>query len=91
MPFHMQVIDKFAMSIVNESIWISGRAGEQRFCGGCHENRTDTTLIAPGVQENVLRGAVNLDVPAHRMRGRRPTSATARSAACRGTWPSSRS
>jgi hypothetical protein len=62
-PFHMQVIDKFAMSIVNESIWISGRAGEQRFCGGCHENRTATTLIAPGVQENVLRGAVNLDVP----------------------------
>jgi len=62
-PFHMQVIDKFAMSIVNESIWISGRAGEQRFCGGCHENRTATTLIQPGVQENVLRGAVNLDVP----------------------------
>ena len=62
-PFHMQVIDKFAMSIVNESIWISGRAGEQRFCGGCHENRTETTLIQPGVQENVLRGAVNLDVP----------------------------
>jgi hypothetical protein len=62
-PFHMQVIDKYAMSIVNESIWISGRAGEQRFCGGCHENRTDTTLISSGVQENVLRGAVNLDVP----------------------------
>ena len=62
-PFHMQVIDKYAMSIVNESIWISGRAGEQRFCGGCHENRTDTTLISSGVQENVLRGAINLDVP----------------------------
>jgi hypothetical protein len=62
-PFHMQVIDKFAMSIVNESIWISGRAGEQRFCGGCHENRTTTTVIQPGVQENVLRGAVNLDLP----------------------------
>ena len=41
MPFHIQLIDKFAMSIANESIWISGRAGEQRFCGGCHENRTE--------------------------------------------------
>ncbi len=62
-PFHMQVIDKYAMSIVNESIWISGRAGEQRFCGGCHENRCQTALIGTGVTENVLRGAVNLDVP----------------------------
>jgi Hydrazine synthase alpha subunit middle domain len=62
-PFHMQVIDKFALSQVNESIWISGRAGEQRFCGGCHENRSVQSPIAPGVQENVLRGAVNLDVP----------------------------
>jgi hypothetical protein len=62
-PFHMQVIDKFAMSIVNESIWISGRAGEQRVCGGCHEDRTKQTPITSGVQEALLRGAVNLDVP----------------------------
>jgi len=76
-PFHMQLIDKFAMAVpvsgshgtaastpvANEDIWISGRAGEQRFCGGCHENRTVPSSIAPGVQENVLHGAVNLDVP----------------------------
>jgi hypothetical protein len=76
-PFHMQLIDKFAMatavsgghgtassaSVANEDIWISGRAGEQRFCGGCHENRTAPSSITPGVQDNVLRGAVNLDVP----------------------------
>src|SRR6266700_3173969 len=62
-PFHMQVIDKFAMSIVNESIWISGRAGEQRVCGGCHEDRSKQTQITSGVQEALLRGAVNLDVP----------------------------
>src|SRR5262249_14686513 len=37
-PFHIQLLDKFAMSIANEDIWISGRAGEQRTCGGCHEN-----------------------------------------------------
>lgn len=76
-PFHMQLIDKFAMAVpvsgshgtaastpvANEDIWISGRAGEQRFCGGCHENRTVPSSIAPGVQDNVLHGAVNLDVP----------------------------
>jgi len=76
-PFHMQLIDKFAMAVpvagshgtaggtpvANEDIWISGRAGEQRFCGGCHENRTAPSSITQGVQDNVLRGAVNLDVP----------------------------
>jgi hypothetical protein len=62
-PFHIQVIDKFAMSIQNESVWISGRKGEQRFCGGCHENRAQTTQIPSGVADNVLAGAVNMDVP----------------------------
>ena len=62
-PFHIQLVDKFGMSLANESIWISGRAGEQRFCGGCHENRTESSFIAPGVQENVLGTAVNLDTP----------------------------
>ena len=26
-PFHIQLIDKYAMSVANEQIWISGRAG----------------------------------------------------------------
>ncbi len=62
-PFHIQLIDKFALNIANESIWISGRGGEQRFCGGCHENRTESSVISPGVTQNVLRGAVNLVTP----------------------------
>jgi hypothetical protein len=78
-PFHMQLIDKFAMAVpvsgatsggtasaatvANEDIWISGRPGEQRFCGGCHENRTAPSSITQGIQDNVLHGAVNLDVP----------------------------
>jgi hypothetical protein len=74
-PFHIQLIDKFAMSVAsgqkpggetdvaNETIWISGRAGEQRFCGGCHESRSENTVISPGVTENVLHGAVNLVTP----------------------------
>jgi hypothetical protein len=62
-PFHIQLIDKFAMSVANEPIWISGRAGEQRVCGGCHENRTTTPQLAPGQTQAQLQGAVNLDVP----------------------------
>jgi hypothetical protein len=76
-PFHMQLIDKFALAVpvsgshgtatgtpvANEDIWISGRAGEQRFCGGCHENRTAPSSITQGIQDSVLHGAVNLDVP----------------------------
>ena len=62
-PFHIQLVDKFGMSLANESIWISGRAGEQRFCGGCHENRTVASTLAPGIPTNVLSGAVNLVMP----------------------------
>ncbi len=76
-PFHIQLIDKFGMAatvngaqgtasstpVANEDIWFSGRAGESRFCGGCHENRTAPSAITPGVQAGVLAGAVNLDVP----------------------------
>ncbi len=76
-PLHMQLIDKFGMAatvggahgtasptpVANEDIWISGRPGEARFCGGCHENRTAPTPIAAGVQDSVLAGAVDLDVP----------------------------
>jgi len=62
-PFHIQLIDKFAMSLANESIWVSGRAGEQRFCGGCHENRTQANTLAPGIPTNVLGNAVNVVVP----------------------------
>jgi hypothetical protein len=62
-PFHIQLVDKFGMSLANESVWISGRAGEQRFCGGCHENRTKASTLAPGIPTNVLSGAVNLVLP----------------------------
>ena len=62
-PLHQQVIDKFGMAIAGEDIWISGRPGEQRFCGGCHENRSKNTEIKPGSIEAVQRGPVDLDVP----------------------------
>jgi hypothetical protein len=59
----MQVVDKFAPSTANEPVWISGRAGEQRTCGGCHETRTDGSDIPPGQIQAILRGPPNLDVP----------------------------
>jgi hypothetical protein len=62
-PFHIQLIDKFAMSIANESIWISGRAGEKRVCGGCHEDRAKTPQLQPGQIDSVLAGGPSFDLP----------------------------
>ncbi len=61
-PVHQQVLDKFAISIADEPIWISGRNGEQRTCGGCHESRTGASDINPGQTQAILRGPANLDV-----------------------------
>jgi hypothetical protein len=62
-PLHMQLVDKFALSVGSEDVWISGRPGEQRTCGGCHEDRAKPTLIPPGGTEAAQLGPVNLDVP----------------------------
>jgi hypothetical protein len=62
-PVHMQVIDKFGMSVASEPVWISGRPGEARTCGGCHENRSTATVIPPGGTIAQQRGADNLDAP----------------------------
>jgi hydrazine synthase alpha subunit-like protein len=62
-PVHMQVIDKFAISVANEDIWVSGRPGEQRTCGGCHENRSATMPVMPGQTMAQVLGPMNLDVP----------------------------
>ena len=76
-PLHIQLVDKFGMAttvtsskgtagdtpVANEDIWFSGRAGESRFCGGCHENRTQASSITPGETDAVVHGPVNLDAP----------------------------
>lgn len=59
-PVHQQVIDKFAMSLSSEPVWISGRPGESRFCGGCHEDRAKTSVIQPGVTQAVVIGPDDL-------------------------------
>lgn len=62
-PIHLQAIDKFGMAIVNEPVWFSGRAGESRFCGGCHEDRAATTVIQPGITEAIAYGPRDMDLP----------------------------
>jgi hypothetical protein len=59
-PVHMQTIDRFGMAITSEPIWISGKNGESRFCGGCHEDRAATTVVQPGITEAVAIGPVDL-------------------------------
>jgi hypothetical protein len=63
-PMHLQPLDAFGMSIISEPVWISGRAGESRFCGGCHEDRAKTTVIQPGITMALATGSPpNLDRP----------------------------
>jgi hypothetical protein len=59
-PVHVQAIDNFGMSLFNEPVWFSGRAGESRFCGGCHESRTATTNVQPGQIDALSKGAVDM-------------------------------
>lgn len=56
-PLHVQAVDRFGMSLFNEPVWFSGRAGEARVCGGCHEDRARTTAVSPGVLDAFAIGA----------------------------------
>jgi hypothetical protein len=62
-PIHLQPIDRFGMSQRNEPVWFSARAGESRFCGGCHEDRASTTIIEPGLTDAIAVGAEPFDKP----------------------------
>ena len=86
----MQLVDKFALSVASEDIWISGRPGEQRFCGGCHEDRAKNAGHRPGQHRGGPARPHQPGRPPGPARSRW-TSATTRSGACPGTWPSSRS
>ena len=64
-PLHLQSVDVFGMSLFTEPVWFSGRPNESRVCGGCHENRTATTVINPGLTQAFAVGPALLkgDVP----------------------------
>ncbi|HEX4419993.1 MAG TPA: hypothetical protein VH165_18895 [Kofleriaceae bacterium] len=59
-PVHLQAVDVFGMSLFNEPVWFSGRPGESRMCGGCHEDRARTTTITPGQIDAFALGATDL-------------------------------
>ncbi len=59
-PFHVQPIDVFGMAQQSEPIWVSAAPGESRFCGGCHESRSETTVIQPGITEAIAAGPTDL-------------------------------
>lgn len=58
-PIHLQAIDVFGMSLENEPVWFSARQGETRVCGGCHESRSGTTVINPGITDAFAIGALD--------------------------------
>ena len=43
-PMHLQPIDEFDLSIRSQTTWIQGMPGEDRVCGGCHEDRNAANL-----------------------------------------------
>jgi len=59
-PVHIQTVDQFGMSLRSEPVWITGNAGEARVCGGCHESRSQTTVINPGITEALALGPADL-------------------------------
>jgi hypothetical protein len=66
-PVRIQLIDKYGMAVpqgggnASEPVWIQGRPGEARVCGGCHEDRTKVLQIAPGSSTLQALGAAKLD------------------------------
>ena len=59
-PVHQIAVDVYDIGIRTEPVWITGRPGESRFCGGCHESRTGTTVIEPGITDAIAIGPDDL-------------------------------
>jgi hypothetical protein len=68
-PVRLQLIDKFGMAVATsgpggntaaEPVWIQGRSGEARVCGGCHEDRIKPIALAPG--SSILQAAGSPDL-----------------------------
>lgn len=62
-PVHLQPIDKFGVALASEPVWFSGRPGESRLCGGCHEDRARTSSVSPGVTQAISAGPEAFDIP----------------------------
>jgi len=77
-PVHLQTIDRFGMSLFNEPVWFSARHGESRVCGGCHEPRTKTTVVPPGLLDTFAAGATRMfdDTPRAQRHNSAPADVT---------------
>jgi hypothetical protein len=71
-PIRQQLIDKYGMALgtsgaggstASEPLWMQGRPGEARVCGGCHEDRTKSIQLTPGSSALQAIGAAQLDFP----------------------------
>jgi hypothetical protein len=65
-PMHLQPIDEFDMSIRSQTTWIQGMPGENRVCGGCHEDRNNPNLPNAGTGPLTVaagRGPENFMLP----------------------------
>jgi hypothetical protein len=60
LPYHLQPLDRFGMSIRNQMLWIQAMPGENRRCGGCHESRTQTVQARSGTTTLAQQAPVNL-------------------------------
>jgi hypothetical protein len=84
-PVRMQLIDKYGLAvkapdgIASEPVWIQGRPGEARVCGGCHEDRTKALSIAPGSSVLQATGAAAFDYAGKTRLERKSTDYTAAS------------
>ena len=59
-PVRQIAVDKYGIGLELEPIWISGNPGESKVCGGCHEDRTLTTIIDPGQAEAFIEDPTDL-------------------------------
>ncbi len=69
-PIRQQLIDKYGMALgtsgkggntASEPLWMQGRPGEARVCGGCHEDRTKSIQLTPGSSALQAVGAAAFD------------------------------
>jgi hypothetical protein len=59
-PMHLQAVDEFELAIRSQTTWIQGMPGEDRVCGGCHEDRTAPNRPA-GAQQFPIAGSLTED------------------------------
>jgi hypothetical protein len=70
-PVRFQMLDKYGMALATDSgqtntsepLWIQGRPGEARVCGGCHEDRTKAIQLTPGSSLLQATTAAPFDYP----------------------------